>query len=710
MLNFKNKTMKKLLLLTKTLLAAVLLCVGQNAWGDDVYTPIYQRNVTFGDANIWTADDVTAWGGNANLSIDVPTTEEDLTAHYGIGHYSKPTAFTSTKTFSIEENSKIKFELTWFFGSAPGMNKDGTSFNYNFIQFGDKVRLSWRQGTYKLYLSTDGASGIDETTAIFTGSNSSYSKTITIIFDTSKRTVESFFFDGTDHTSKLSGALEGDFNKISLGYIRNTKPSYDSPNRITTLTVSECEQEVTNVGYTVNYKLDEETVKTVSSTSVVGANITADVAIDGTEVGYEGNHYLITAAEAPSMTLVSDAASNVLNVPVRAPYTATLNVTRTIGGVAQTPVVTNLTETDAKVCSWNYTYPLYVQKDGVYYVADVTSSFGESGTFTDGETINKTVAYTNPDYSVVYFGEPNEATGTNTAYSNGATGFIKGGVTYDDDRVIRLGQLAAGTYRLITNITGDAARNLVVGDYTAGTASFPTALVTITTTGAKDESFTVDGTQLISISGKDQGSGKFNQSATLDYVLVKASSVSATIGAKGWATFSSDYALDFTGISDFEAYMITGHDGTVVTKSQVTGTVPAGTGLLLKGDAGNYTIPVVASSSTDVSANKLVAGTGESVSAEGGKTKYVLGVSGSDEAEFQKIVSEAATVPTGKAYLQFNEEILARTMSFVGDITGVETVEAVSEAKAKEGKFIENGKLVIVRNGVKFNAAGAKLY
>ena len=187
-------------------------------------------------------------------------------------------------------------------------------------------------------------------------------------------------------------------------------------------------------------------------------------------------------------------------------------------------------------------------------------------------------------------------------------------------------------------------------------------------------------------------------------------SVSGAISSYGWATFSSDYALDFTGISDFEAYMITGHEGNVVTKSKVEGTVPAGTGLLLKGDEDSYNIPVVASSSTDVSANKLVAGTGESVSAEGGKTKYVLGVSGSDEAEFQKIVSTAATVAKGKAYLQFNEEILARTMSFVGDITGVETVEAVSEAKAKEGKFIENGKLVIVKNGVKYNAAGAKLY
>ena len=195
-----------------------------------------------------------------------------------------------------------------------------------------------------------------------------------------------------------------------------------------------------------------------------------------------------------------------------------------------------------------------------------------------------------------------------------------------------------------------------------------------------------------------------------DWHLYKGSlSETATIGATGWATFSSDYALDFTGISDFEAYMITGHEGNVVTKSKVEGTVPAGTGLLLKGDEDSYNIPVVASSSTDVSANKLVAGTGASVGTVSGKTRYVLGVSDGDEAEFQKITETSAIVAKGKAYLEF-DGVLARSMRFSGDITGVENVEAAAEAKAKEGKFIENGKLVIVKNGQKFNAAGAKLY
>ncbi len=187
--------------------------------------------------------------------------------------------------------------------------------------------------------------------------------------------------------------------------------------------------------------------------------------------------------------------------------------------------------------------------------------------------------------------------------------------------------------------------------------------------------------------------------------------VTASISSYGWATFSSDYALDFSKATEgLEAYMITGHEGNVVTKSQVTGTVPAGTGLLLKGAAGDYNIPIVGSSSTDVSANKLVAGTGEAVSAVGGNTRYVLGVSDGGEAEFQKIVGTPATVAKGKAYLEFVGESLARSMRFEGDaITAVKSVKAAAETAKKNGAYLENGKIAIYKNGVKFNVAGQQM-
>jgi len=157
--------------------------------------------------------------------------------------------------------------------------------------------------------------------------------------------------------------------------------------------------------------------------------------------------------------------------------------------------------------------------------------------------------------------------------------------------------------------------------------------------------------------------------------------------------------------------MITGHEGNVVTLAKVTGTVPAGTGLLLKGTAGaTYNIPIVGNSDTDVSANLLKAGTGAEVNAESGKTTYVLGVNGGN-AEFQKITSTAATVEKGKAYLVFNETITAPAMLFEGDITGISAIESagIAEdgiyynlsgqrvAQPTKGLYIVNGKKVIVK-------------
>ena len=189
--------------------------------------------------------------------------------------------------------------------------------------------------------------------------------------------------------------------------------------------------------------------------------------------------------------------------------------------------------------------------------------------------------------------------------------------------------------------------------------------------------------------------------------------VIANVSDYGWITFcSDDYALDFTGgVTGLNAYMITGHSGTSVIMSEVTGTVPAKTGLLLKGSKNtSYNIPITTSSSTNVSSNLLKPGTGAAVSAEEGKTKYVLGVNG-ELAEFQKIVGTAATVAKGKAYLQFDEEIDARALTFDFDEqTGIsetkrETINnnrfynlnGQQVAQPTKGLYIVNGRKYIVK-------------
>lgn len=183
--------------------------------------------------------------------------------------------------------------------------------------------------------------------------------------------------------------------------------------------------------------------------------------------------------------------------------------------------------------------------------------------------------------------------------------------------------------------------------------------------------------------------------------------VPTTISSVGWNTFSSPFALDFTGYTDANAYMVTNASGTTLTLAQVTGTVPANTGLLISGEAGDVDIPTAASSTTDVTANKLKPGTGAEINAA---DKYVLVASGG-KAVFQHTGTNAATVPVGKAYLDLEGVSLSR--EFILDdsqITGISEVHATNMfngaiynlsgqriTKPGKGLYIVNGKKVIIK-------------
>lgn len=186
--------------------------------------------------------------------------------------------------------------------------------------------------------------------------------------------------------------------------------------------------------------------------------------------------------------------------------------------------------------------------------------------------------------------------------------------------------------------------------------------------------------------------------------------VSKSITAAGWATYCSPYALDLehaTGLTD--AYIVTGGNAGVLAMTSVKdGTVPANTGLLLKGDEGTVTIPVVASSSTDVDANKLVGVTAATdIAANAG---YVL--MASPKLGFYKNAN-AFTVGANTAYLpiDFDENNTGARSAFFGfdeNVTAINAVEATeTEAGAlKDGKYLINNKIVLVKNGVKYGANG----
>ena len=156
------------------------------------------------------------------------------------------------------------------------------------------------------------------------------------------------------------------------------------------------------------------------------------------------------------------------------------------------------------------------------------------------------------------------------------------------------------------------------------------------------------------------------------------------------------------------AYVVTGHTGNALDKTEVT-KVAANTPLLLNAAAGDYNIPVAASG-TAYTDNKLKAGTGAAVAKEDGKTKYVLSLDANDKIAFMKINNDPATVPANKAYLEFDEVISAPSFSF-GDATAIDYVRSKTEdvrgdfynlngqrvAQPTKGLYIVNGRKVIMK-------------
>ena len=163
----------------------------------------------------------------------------------------------------------------------------------------------------------------------------------------------------------------------------------------------------------------------------------------------------------------------------------------------------------------------------------------------------------------------------------------------------------------------------------------------------------------------------------------------------GYATYVSNYDLDYSSVSGLTAYKAT-VDGQTITFTKAT-TVPAGEGVLLKGDAGSYSVPVT----TGIAAwadddNAFIRGTGEAVETGDGPYNYILnnieGVVGFYKANGQMVA-------TNRAYLQSAESAARLNIFFDDETTGISTV-----------KTMQNSNGIYNLNGQKVEKAGKGLY
>ena len=163
-----------------------------------------------------------------------------------------------------------------------------------------------------------------------------------------------------------------------------------------------------------------------------------------------------------------------------------------------------------------------------------------------------------------------------------------------------------------------------------------------------------------------------DQTINMDVYTGETTSISIS-GAKQ-VTYMSDRDLDFTARSDLKAYVATGYDkltGTIwLTRVKY---VPANTGFLLMGEAGDYKIPSSSGASTSYYMN-IFKGTIEGTdiqTIEGANTNYYLS-NGDAGVGFYKVQGKVSLKPN-RAYLSVPSDI-----PVVGSEGSTETIKVSS--------------------------------
>jgi len=347
--------------------------------------------------------------------------------------------------------------------------------------------------------------------------------------------------------------------------------------------------------------------------------------------------------------------------------------------------------------TYAYYYPKFVLDGTTLYEyksstdASASASYWTS-TLTDvSGDAQFTLTYEAKEGTCVYYAEGEDIEGaslyTNATFvarsSNGGIGVLNAKT---------IATLEAGVYTITARVIGRADRSV---DFFMGSTEGTNIMNAGSATTGKETTsdiFTLsEATDIVANGGyvttSENGHG-------FDYIYIMKPVVSATITSAGYATFCNANALDFKA-AGVQAYIITGANGTALQLESVDD-VPANTPVVLEGNEGSYSIPVIASSETDVTANKLVGVSADTPAIVG---TYVLqtqsGVTG-----FYKVETEGVTtVKAGKAYLNYTAPG-AKALYFDGEATAIEAISALT-SDAVEGIYTVGGaKLNSLQKGI----------
>ncbi len=192
--------------------------------------------------------------------------------------------------------------------------------------------------------------------------------------------------------------------------------------------------------------------------------------------------------------------------------------------------------------------------------------------------------------------------------------------------------------------------------------------------------------------------------------LVEVSSVKLTVGEAGWATANFPFAVTLpTGV---KAYVVSAAADGVATLTEVTGTVPAQTPVLINAaPTTTYDLVISAEAGEPVSGN-LLSGTLIATAVPADTRAYILVNDDTDGVGFYLMNNDDRTIGANKAYLTLPASVDVTSLSLKSDdgtITGINGVEVSAGADApvydlqgrrlpqvpEKGIYIQNGKKIM---------------
>ena len=522
----------------------------------------------------------------------------------------------------------------------------------------------------------------------------------TEVSTSSKRqtTFNSLSFDITD-------ALKDDEDKIVTLLVYETAAGgglIKNPQ----VTVTYISSSAKTADYTVKYVLQGTTTElrtaTTGTTEVGGTYKVTDE--DKASFFVDGKKYIYVSDDAASQS-INENGSTVITITYReaATWSYTVNAVDDSGNILKDGFAKG---TNFEGETFNVAYPYAFNIDGTLYTSGKQNSGYYFSITLSEETNIKTVTYTASDITdVVYFSEAEDIDGLTKA--NNSNTFIRssnGASAYAATENVAFTKLPAGTYKLTTVIC-DTKTNKATWDFLAGEKNIFTFTASAVnwSSGTSDQFTLAEETPIYLGKG-----GNANQAVDFIYIQRVATDAALSITSAGYATFSP--ASNVTIPEGVTVYTVAvNEDNSTITMTQIASeaVLPAGTGVLVAGEAGGYTFKGTTADATELTNNDLKVA-GESTVADG-KQYGLAQVDG--KVGFYKITS-GETLKAGKAYLEVSEESAAK-MSFFsldGGLTGIGSVEAakaansafytlqgVKVAKPTKGLYISNGKKVIVK-------------